>query len=42
MFADEQSLAANGVHREPTLLTSETRQLVVCQANGQFIWRKWL
>jgi magnesium transporter len=37
MFADKQSLAANGAHREPTPMTSATRQLVVCHANGQFI-----
>jgi magnesium transporter len=37
MFADEQSIAVNGAHREPTPMMSATRQLVVCHANGHFI-----
>jgi magnesium transporter len=37
MFADERSVAGNGTHREQTPLTSGTRQLIVCQANEQFI-----
>jgi magnesium transporter len=37
MFADKQSTRTNGAHREPTPVTSSTRQLVVCHANGRFI-----